>query len=182
MNCPFSQALEKAWSNAEKYPGPKVARLIFLESPTVRRLVRSVASGRTAITDSAMLVAGLACMNPHFLEKELDEDTSLDYIDRARLRKTFGNTEVNRSRCMVHATRGMVVVEEAAKASGYSVEWITEGLDVEEIKRFLAIPDDHQFLGLLAIGTPDGQHPLILEFRPDVFMRDGFGGGWPKKR
>lgn len=176
MPIAFREAIRKFWFIAQDYPGPKLAELIFIESPSVRRHLRAVSSGRSAITEAAGLVVGLAFMHP----ERLTDEAGAAHLQLARLRKTFGNNQANATRCVVQATRGMAAVEQAALLCGHRAEWITEGLDMEKVAEILAVPADHAILGLIAIHTTAEKAMAFDEFRWEEFMWNGFGGSWPK--
>ena len=177
MPATFRTAMPHHWARARQYPGPNVGELLLVESPTVRRLLRAVSSGQAAITEAAGLVVGLAWLHP---ERLLDQTTTHNHLELARLRKTFSNQKLTETRCILHATRGLAAVEAAANQCGYSARWITEGLDMEKVAEILAIPADHAVLGLLAIDVPAGDVAAPDEFCWEGFMVNGFGGSWPK--
>jgi len=100
-------------------------------------------------------------------------------LERSRLMRTFENEDARYCWSLVQANRSMVAVESASIRMGYDVEWILEGLDREKIAEILAIPDDHQILGFLAINRPD-ESSSTPDF-PSLAGIDynGFGGNWP---
>lgn len=177
MPTTFRQAMPQFWAQAQVYPGPKVCELLIVQSPAVRRLLRGLSSGQAAVTEAAAVVVGLAWLHP---ERLLDQETPDDHVQRARLRKTYNNRDLNRTRSIVLATRGMAALEQAASLCGLAAEWITEGLDMEKIAEILAVPADHAVLGLVALHAAPGKVTEQDEFRWGGFMVNGFGGSWPK--
>jgi hypothetical protein len=174
----FSRILTEQLSRAQPSSGPNVARLIYVHSKSVRRQLRSNASARTSITEASWLIIGLAYLHP----ERLIESTTWapkPSLERSRLMRTFQNEGARYCWSLVQANRVMVAVESASIRIGYDVEWILEGLDREKIAEILAIPDDHQILGFLAINRPDKSSPA-----PDFPILsgidfNGFGGNWP---
>jgi hypothetical protein len=74
-------------------------------------------------------------------------------------------------------------METSAIQSGWVCHWICEGLEISEIERLLAIPDDHQLIGFLCIetevnnqATPKVQPPPSDNRFIDL---NGFYGQWP---
>jgi len=174
----FSRILTEHLNHAQPHSGPKVARLIYVQSKSVRRQLRSNSSARTSVTEASWLIIGLAYLHPERLMESavLGPETGLE---RSRLMRTFQNEGARYCWSLVQANRVMVAVESASIRIGYDVEWILEGLDREKIAEILAIPDDHQILGFLAINRPDKSSPA-----PDFPILsgidfNGFGGNWP---
>lgn len=177
MPATFREAIEAHWARASRYPGPRVGELLLVQSPTVRRLLRSVSSGQAALTDAAALVVGLAWLHPQRLT---NDQSATDYLEAARLRKTFSSPAAKHARCMVLATRSMAALDQAASQCGFDTQWITEGLEMDQVTEILAIPADHAVLGLVAIHVPAGYGLAADEFCWEGFMVNGFGGSWPK--
>lgn len=73
----------------------------------------------------------------------------------------------------------MVAVESTVMQMGYDVEWILEGFDREKVATILAIPDDHQILGMIAIFRADESVASHDFPHLDGLDFNGFGGNWP---
>ena len=74
----------------------------------------------------------------------------------------------------------MAALEIAATLCDYQVEWVLEGIDRQKIASLLAIPDDHQILGFLAIHQPTNSSSGTLPFPSLAGLHyNGFGGNWP---
>ena len=100
----------------------------------------------------------------------------------SRFRKTWSAPEQRKTWSILNATRMMTAFESVASDFDWRCLWITEGLDTTEIQYQLAIPDDHLFLGFLAVETRFVQVNLIPDTsEPSPFLdRNGFYGQWPK--
>lgn len=173
----FAHRIQESLVIPELYPG----RLIVVESPGLRRKLRGVSSGRNEMTDASLLLAGLALLRPDMLVdsgKVVIEDRRV----LARFRKTWSASEQRKTWSILNATRLMTVFESVARQYGWRCMWITEGLDTTEIQYQLAIPDDHLFLGFLAVETHLEQVDLAPDtIEPSPFLdRNGFFGQWPK--
>lgn len=180
-NSTFTELLKKALSRVLDWPGPHAGRLIFVDSRPVRRRLRSVSSGRSAVTDSDLLFVGLACLRPDFALLDDANLSDIDPIQLSRLKRTLAGAAERRDWSIVNATRLMTAIDEAARVAGGCAEWIVEGVDKPRIVEILAIPDDHLVLGFIAVWlSGDDQDLPQLTFGEEVPIdRNGFGGGWP---
>lgn len=155
-------------------------RLILVDSPARKRMLRRFSSARVSITESEALFVAAAYRPVDAASLIPAWAGAADPLTESRLRRTLADPSDARRWSIIQGARLMAAVDEASRRTGGTCEWILEGVDWRRIEELLAVPADHEVCGMIAVhGAGAGmplENPTCWEALP--IDHDGFGGGF----